>query len=226
MTISRVGTAFNQSTSVTLPTHQAGDLIVVFAFRSTNNTIPTSPAGWLYCKFQNAAGTAAGSMVAWKVATSSGEVSGTWTDAEYLAAVVYRDDANYLVLGGAARSTFTSSSSVVYPGMPYVSDVPQRSNTSWVGAFVGVKSATSDAHSLAPTGMTNVSSQTGTGRAVGIHDTNAVATWLSNVTATANASVTGHTFAFEVLDSGIAKASGGGGGNLINNQSLVRGLVL
>jgi hypothetical protein len=199
---------------------------MMFAFRSTNNTIPTSPAGWFFCKFQNAAGTTAGSMVAWKIAASGSETSGTWTDAEYLAAVVYRDDAAYLVVGGASRTTFASSTSVIYPGMPYVSDVPQRSATSWVSAFVGVKSATSNAHNLAPTGMTNVASQTGTGRAVGIHDTNAVGTWLSNVTATANASVTGHTYVVEILNTGIAKSSGGLSPSLINSQALVRGIVI
>lgn len=74
--------------SATLPTHQAGDLIVAFAFRSGSTTLPTSPAGWSF--LESAAANTCSARLAYKVAASGSETSGTWTSATTVIFLVYR----------------------------------------------------------------------------------------------------------------------------------------
>ena len=47
MTVSYVGGATAEADSVTLPWHQAGDLIVILALNGGSTTFPTPPSGWL-----------------------------------------------------------------------------------------------------------------------------------------------------------------------------------
>jgi hypothetical protein len=44
MAITVVGTAVVAGTSITIPTHQSGDLIVVYAHASTNGAQPSAPS--------------------------------------------------------------------------------------------------------------------------------------------------------------------------------------
>jgi surface protein len=74
--------------SATLPTHQAGDLILAFAFRDGSTTLPTQPTGWISIDTQGAGSCAA--RVAYQVATASGTSSGTWTNATTVIFLVYR----------------------------------------------------------------------------------------------------------------------------------------
>ena len=86
--ITYVGNATG-TTSATLPSHQAGDLIVAFAFRDGSTTLPTQPAGWT--SIDTATGTSCCARLAYKVAASSGETTGTWTSSTTVIFVLYRD---------------------------------------------------------------------------------------------------------------------------------------
>jgi len=74
--------------SATLPAHQAGDLILAFAFRDGSTSPPTQPAGWTtlsssganVCSFRSA----------YKVAASNSETTGTWTNATTVIFLVFR----------------------------------------------------------------------------------------------------------------------------------------
>ena len=82
-----VGAAQASGTTITLPAHQAGDIIVMWA-TSVINTI-TQPSGWTGTAV--AGGQSVGSgILAYKIAASSSEVSGTWTNAKALMVAVYR----------------------------------------------------------------------------------------------------------------------------------------
>jgi surface protein len=74
--------------SATLPAHQAGDLILAFAFRDGSTNAPTLPTGW------TTIGTVDGifccARIGFKVAASSGETTGTWTNATTVIFLVYR----------------------------------------------------------------------------------------------------------------------------------------
>lgn len=86
--ITYVGNATG-TTSATLPSHQAGDLIVAFAFRDGSTTQPTQPSGWT--SIDTATGTTCCARLAYKVAASGSETTGTWTNASTVIFVVYRD---------------------------------------------------------------------------------------------------------------------------------------
>jgi hypothetical protein len=85
--ITYIGQA-NGIESATLPAHQAGDLILAFAFRDGSNTFPTLPTGWT--SIDTAFVTSASARLAYKVATSSSETTGTWFDATTCIFLVYR----------------------------------------------------------------------------------------------------------------------------------------
>ena len=204
MTVTRVGSAVVTGSSITLPSHQAGDLILMYAYRSASAVNLLPPSGWFFGP-ANASG-GAGSLVAWKIAASASEVSGTWTSAQALLAVVYRDSANYLLPG---EQHGTSSQSSATPSYATISNTTNfRGPSSFVAAFVGARSTDRDVQSVAPTGMVNVTSLTESGRAIGLHDTNgAVSGWSTETTVTSGTGVY-HITMLEIHDIGISKASG------------------
>lgn len=175
MTVSFVGATSAEATSLTLPAHQTGDLIVMYARGlSASPTPPTVPSGWL----QNQRFSLSSNNVAlcWKIASNNAEVSGTWTNAQQLMAVVYRHSTNYIGLGLSASTSGTNATSIVYPATLAFPD------SGWV---IGVGSGKNDSNldtdfDLPPVGMTNRHSAFGTTHFFEItaHDTNAnVASW-------------------------------------------------
>lgn len=76
------------TTSATLPAHQAGDLILAFAFRDGSTTQATMPSGWT--SIDTAAANTCAARIAYKVAASGGESTGTWTSATTVIFLVYR----------------------------------------------------------------------------------------------------------------------------------------
>ncbi len=87
--ISRVGGAAAPATSVALPSHEAGDLLLAFAYRAdVSAPAPALPPGWVSLADDGTGGN--GSRVGWRVAASSSEVSGTWAGAQAVIVVIYR----------------------------------------------------------------------------------------------------------------------------------------
>ena len=226
MTTSYVGNAFAQSTSVTLPTHQSGDLIIGFASRITSSTAPSVPAGWYPILIIGGLGSRV-ITVAYKVAASASEVSGTWTNAELLGVGVWRDSVNYLIPGAVALSTTVSSTTVTYTAIDSGAGVAQR-GSNWVAGFCEVAS-NSLAAETAPTGMTNRGSLAGSGIGLEIafHDSNGNTSWATSQTAALGGTMASVGVVVELANSGIALAGAGGSGlaKLING-GLVRGQVI
>ena len=89
--IVQVGTATGV-TSATLPAHQSGDLIIGVAVNLETSgapTLPSKPTGWTDYLTRSGLSLAA-ARVSYKIATSSSETSGTWTDADAVAFNVVR----------------------------------------------------------------------------------------------------------------------------------------
>lgn len=224
MTTSYVGTAFAEATTFTMPTHQAGDLIIVQATRWSSTTVPTVPSGWSVLMSRNTSNRTM--VLACKVAASSGETSGTWTNAEMLACGIWRDDVNYLVPGAFGTAAQTGGTTMAFPVVDTVNTIRQRAS-SWVAGFAGVALNSINGQD-APTGMSNRGSLAGasTGE-VAIHDTDGNTSWSSAVNVTLSSATASQSSTIELWDTGIPKSSGSGGlSNLINNPSLVRGFVL
>lgn len=114
MAISFVGAGGASGTSVTVPAgHQAGDLLVVWAYRQAASGAPSIPAGWTSVYSGSAAGSAL--RVGYKIATSNSEVSGTWTSATICNIAVYRGARE---VGTIANGT-GSSASIIYPAATF-----------------------------------------------------------------------------------------------------------
>lgn len=92
-----LGATVANANTVSLPDHQAGDWIVLFARASAVNTLPSVPTSggtvptWTSIVQSSLAfNTYANNRVAYAVATASNTTSGTWTNADGLIAVVVR----------------------------------------------------------------------------------------------------------------------------------------
>lgn len=111
MSISFISTAVSSATTLALPAHQAGDVIVLLAYNSLSSTYPTIPIAsgtvpaWSNVT-NNTSGTSAGRLL-YAVASSSSHTSGTWTNATRLLAVVYRG-ASRISQGSVATGSGTS----------------------------------------------------------------------------------------------------------------------
>lgn len=214
MTVSFVGAASAEATSLTLPTHQAGDLLVMWVLRSANDA-PVIPSPWLHHQTRTSGtGGNRGVGIAWRVAQSSAETSGTWTNAFLLACSVYRHTTQILSLGFASNSFGTGTANVTYPGLATrgsnTNTTKLQDASSWLIGFCSLVENTSNG-TTAPTGMTNRTALNGsTGYAVAIHDTAAnVASW-NATNFVANQNVTHGNFTAEIIATGGLKSAGGG----------------
>ncbi|MBK7510625.1 MAG: hypothetical protein IPI16_22290 [Comamonadaceae bacterium] len=130
-----VGSAIADGASVTIPAHQAGDLLVIFAARFDSTTIPTLPSGWTSAATQT--GTDRAGRVGYRVATGSGTTSGTWTGAQTTLVWVLRDHGG---IGAAAVDAATTLPALTLTG-----------SSSWVGAL----QSGSELLPAVPSGMTS-----------------------------------------------------------------------
>ena len=205
MSISYISAATNAGDTVTLPSHQAGDTIIIWAFNDGVATAPTLPSGWI--NVIPLTGSSTGARVGYKVAQTSSETSGTWTNADGIIAVVYRPTGNNVLVPGRLESGIATSTTINYPAVAVAND---RTNTDqWMLGFVAMRSDT-NAIETAPTGMTNRSNLVGTAWELATHDTNAnVASWAStNVTVATSA--TWRTAVFQLFEQPFYSAGAGG----------------
>lgn len=99
------------SNTLTMPAHQAGDLLLTFAWNDNSATAPTIPSGWV-TRFN--VGAATGTVVCgYKIAQSNAESFGTWTNADHVSVSVWYGSANttiqpHFVSGGSSTSTTMS----------------------------------------------------------------------------------------------------------------------
>jgi hypothetical protein len=208
MTTSFVGAASAEATSLTLPAHQAGDLLIVAAANSAGTAI-TVPAGWFRLHHRNADGTRS-LVVAYKIATTAAEVSGTWTNANVMCAAVYRDDTNYITIGGMRFSGATSSASLFYGPLTATGDAPGLITPSqWVIA-VGMTGSNAGAAETAPTGFTNRVSQAGaTVTELAIHDTDATVASVGSLSVTLGVTTASMSVVASIEDIGVSKSAAG-----------------
>jgi hypothetical protein len=218
MTTSFVGAASAEATSVTLPTHQKGDLIAVWALRAANS-LPTIPATWFAAGSRTSTGI--GGLLAWKIAASSSETSGTWTNAAALLAVVYRHTTNLILPGGVSLANTATSTTINYSLMLGNSSTGiagvMRAASSVVACGVWALTNTATIEtvptftSITPVGSTFTLRNNAvlTTYEAAWFDTNATVTGMNTGSATASGSVTTITFTMEINDTGVAKSSGG-----------------
>lgn len=116
------GSTVSATTSVTLPSHNAGDLIVIFAFDDNPTaTVPSVPAASgtvpAWDTIDTYSQTSASCITAYFVATASNHTSGTWSGATGMIAVVLSGQGvspigGHAVTGGATSGTYSAAPSV------------------------------------------------------------------------------------------------------------------
>jgi hypothetical protein len=155
-----VGAASAVADNVANPTHQAGDLLLGFAARDGNSTSPSLPTDWTSIEANGS--TNIGNRLAYRIATSSSTPTATWTNANVVAILCYRNTSAAPIYS----DTFTtgSGSTLTFGGL-YLTTKP-----SIVAAFAAHRDNVAGI-STAPTGLTNRTSVAGT-TSVAAHDSN------------------------------------------------------
>lgn len=141
------------ATSVTIPTHAIGDLIVIWAYRDGSNTPASVPAAsgtvpaWV--TINGATGASTNSAIsAYFVATATNHTSGTWTNATGMVAAVITGHNQTQPIGANGKTHGTGRNTAVTPA------ITQRclSTTALLLEFFGVRNVT--AWGAANTGYT------------------------------------------------------------------------
>ena len=97
MTIALQGQASALATSITLPTHDVDDLVVIHASNHGSATLPVKPSpSWTGAYSASVAGGSV--LIAYMHAQNASMTSGTWTNATHLFATVWRGGSNTLVV--------------------------------------------------------------------------------------------------------------------------------
>jgi hypothetical protein len=125
-----VSSAQANTNTVAMPSHSTNDLLIIVTY-VTSATPPSLPAGWTNLATA-VNGSAVASRVGYKIATSSSETSGTWTNAQSIFAHVYR----YAIGPGSVSSNTGNSNSIDFPALNLLSAVG-----SWVERAAGHNSA-------------------------------------------------------------------------------------
>jgi hypothetical protein len=127
--IQTIGANSASGTSVSLGTHQPGDMIIMVA-RRANNTPPTIPAAggtvppWTQIFGATGVNTLS-HVVAFTIATASNHTSGTWTNAANVGMMVLRG--NRALSIGASASGSGATSAVTFPALT----LQRADGTSW-----------------------------------------------------------------------------------------------
>jgi len=216
MTISYVGSAAAEATSVTLPAHQAGDLIVFFAWNGGSSTVPTVPSGWSILFYgTRSSGANRAYSLGFKQAASSAETSGTWTNAALVGVAVYRHSTNVITIGGQEINQDNNSTSFAFPSISAVTALNRvfnklRGANTWIVGVGGIN-ANNLAFETPPSGMTNRLNLAGaSANEISIHDTDADVASYAGANVTLAATGIGIASCFEIYDTGVPKSSGGG----------------
>lgn len=195
MAITFIGANQVAGTSVSIPAHQAGDLILMFAYRSSSATAPSVPGGGTgpWTTVNSSGGNTNSAVVAYRIATGPGTTSGTWTNATHLHVSVYRGASQTNPIGTTAV-TGAANSTIVVPGLTL-----QRSDgTSVVWNAHGHRSASTNI--AAPSGMTRRSKQGSSGVQSQVSSTPGPVSSFSSSNVTAGSSSGWRSISLEILD--------------------------
>lgn len=191
MTVSYVGAQGAAAATVTIPAHQIGDLILIFAYRDGSNTVPTVPTAGgtvpTWTQIGSSGGNTNSSRFHYAIATATTTTSGTWTNATELICLVYRN----ATIGASAGGSGAATTTVNYPALT----LQRTDNSSWAVGVAGHRTATNV--DLAPSGMTNRAS---TGTEAAGHDTNGTVTTWASTNVTVNASSAFRSWTVELRD--------------------------
>lgn len=218
MSISFVGAQGNAGTTVTIPAHEAGDLILLLAFKDGSAAPITTPAAggtvpsWVSIAFVGQNFYSYNFRFA--IATASNTTSGTWTSATEVLCLIYRGTKAI----GSRGSANGINNVIIYPART----LNRANGTSWVVGVAGHRNANNV--EKAPTGMTN---RVATGTEIAGHDTNGpVSSWISR-SVTVSHSLGWRSTTVELRDASLVLDGDTGNYSLTGqNATLTKGITL
>lgn len=148
------GTASAAGTSATIPSHQIGDLLMIFvmAASATPATKPTASGtvpNWTQA--QTAGANSLALTSAWFIATANNHTSGTWTGAAQICTMVLRPaPGSSLNVATSSVGAGTTTQTIVYPALT----LSTLSGTSF-GVRCGTRTVAVSTVATAPTNWTN-----------------------------------------------------------------------
>jgi hypothetical protein len=210
MAISRISSATNNGTTVTLGTHAKGDLILYLAYNQGAAVIPTLPTGVL--GLYSRSSSSGSQRIGYYLADSSSETVGTtgWTNADNVTSLVYRGGSSSIVV-----PSFLSIASATSTTMTYAAQVAgtlkENAADLWLVAYGMNNSVLNNLSSLAPSGMSSINNSVGANFEVATYDTDATRTtaWPTTTVTPAN-SATHFAIVLELLEIDHKTTSGGG----------------
>lgn len=180
--------------TATTPTHSAGNMIIAASFRDGSTTPPSLPGGVNLTNIFSTTGANTCSIrVAFKIATSSSETIGTFTNGTRTVCCVLENAApGAFVRGQASNTTFN------FPALTPL----EADGTSGFLAFIFSRDGSSPASvGTAPSGMTNWGGAQGNATDCGgVHYDLTGTSWTSQNVATGVAATGWQSFVLEILD--------------------------
>lgn len=188
--VTYISSASASASTVTMPTHASGDLLLMWAYRPLSTTPASLPAGWT--NVINGGSNTSSGRVGYKIAASSGETSGTWTNAQMLIVMVYRNASG---VGASARTSGNSSTHNV-PGLT----LNVTTGTSRVVTFASTSTTGGAYPSTTDNGFSRRLQLEGAGEDGGAYDTGGATTSFDPDTINYGSADTFQTAAVEILD--------------------------
>lgn len=111
MAIAFKGVAGAGSDSTSLPSHVEDDCLIMVAMEDGSGTVPTIPSPWIFIVQES--GDSLGIVAAYHFATSSSEVSGTWTGADKLVCLNYSGVDQADPIGDTDQATANDTTAVL-----------------------------------------------------------------------------------------------------------------
>jgi hypothetical protein len=165
--ISFVSAASAAANTVALPTHAAGDLLILHCFNNNSTDFPTTPSGgWTYLNGLYISANLQASVVFYKIAASSSETLGTSTYATAVSVTVYRGVNTSKPFGKINGTGNTSQAYITYASIA----APTAAN-SWIVLLAGTSASGSDTLTT-PSGTINRTTTIGGSNAITANDSN------------------------------------------------------
>jgi hypothetical protein len=210
MAISRISSATNNGTGVTLGTHAKGNTILYLAYNQGSGVIPTLPTNVL--GLYNRSSSSGSQRIGYYIADSASETVGTtgWTNADNVTALVYGGGSSSIVVPSFLSVGSGTSTTITYTAQ-VAGTLKENAADLWLVGFGMNNSVLNNLSSLAPSGMSSVNNSVGANFEVATYDTNATRTtaWPSTNVTAAN-SATYFTIVIELLELDHKTTSGGG----------------
>lgn len=185
------GTANWGTNTATVPTHSAGDMILVASFRDGSTTPPSLPSGQnLTNIYANTGANTCSVRVAYKIAASSSETIGTFTNGTTTCCIVLQNAAP-----GAFVQNRGNSTTFNYAALTFL----ENDNSSGAIGFCFSRYPAAAA-ATAPSGMTNHNSNSDATDIGAVHYDMTGTGWSSTNVATGVAATGWQTFVLEILD--------------------------